>query len=126
MFTFATGGTCPVFAEWDLMNFSESSLSVIVYAKNTNTGLLATERLNWAIVDRGHDPRSLGSGDYIDHWISDDSTSWQQHTLTCQRTEDQPLKLRVWGSRQSGNAYAYCYVVGAGGISFGIVGTNVI
>ena len=91
--------------EWSIDRTDPLALSFVVHAKHDATGLSATERVRWEIVDPASDP--LLGGTALVQWIAADSTDWQSTTLSYTRTSDKPLLIRASAKRGSGNSWVH-------------------
>lgn len=123
-FTFYYGNTSPTWVDWELGGLIENTIGIAVFGRNMTTGLRADQRVWWGVFDEAADPWVSAGAEYLAQWVSTDALGWQSSVLEVSRTPGQKLRIRMAAWRNSGNAYGHCYVLGGGGISFGIVGTN--
>lgn len=116
-FTYVDSGYYNVM-DYNLDGLKPGTISIQCQAKHDSTGLSATERLIFEIVDPGSD--TLIGGTALATATAADSTAWQPVNLTYTSTSDRPLILRVRAKRGSGNAwYSIIGVQGASGSSRG-------
>jgi hypothetical protein len=114
-----TSASFPNYMEWELSSPINNTISIPVYAKHDATGLTEAQRLHWQIIDPANDPMVDATKAALDEFIAIDSTDWQTHTLTYNKTDDKPLILRVTATRASGNAYCLSDAISGGSPRFG-------
>lgn len=93
------------FMEWDLECGPIETMATVeveCYAKHDATGLAASARLTFEIIDPKADPWVNSANSALDTWTAADSTDIQMHTLSYARTDPRPLKVRIYAKRASG------------------------
>ena len=91
---------------WEIAGSACLFLAIPCYAKHDSTGLSATQRLHFQIINPASDPLINPANVALAEWVAADSTSWQSSILNYTRTDDTPLLLRICAQRASGSAYA--------------------
>ena len=108
--------------EWRLDRTAGTTVNIMAHAKHDATSLGVDARLHWELMYADADTWLNPVRSVIEQWIAADSTDWQTHQFSLNRTNDRPLILRCYAYRASGNAYAFADPSGAassGGGNYG-------
>jgi hypothetical protein len=100
-----TSATSHCFMEWDIDAGTAGTLVIPCYAKHDASGLTAAQRLTFELFDPLSDPLATPAGTPLATWAVPDGTGVQTSLLTYARVDTRPLKLRVYATRASGNAW---------------------